>query len=84
MAIAAATMTVYCIGSANVGAVAGMTHAVASTRSIFGTDGAAASVSLLLIIDGMGFYLFTVVFIVRFAGADHSRPTATGGAILAS
>src|SRR4029077_9309049 len=35
MAIAATTMTVYCIGSANVGAVVGQTHAV-TTRSIFG------------------------------------------------
>src|SRR5262249_48450480 len=32
MAIAAATMTVYCIGSANVGAVVGQTHSV-TTRS---------------------------------------------------
>jgi len=55
MAIAAATMTVYCIGSANVGAVVGQTHAV-TTQGVFGTIGSAL-VSLLLVIDGMGFYL---------------------------
>src|SRR5260370_37426887 len=60
MAIAATTMTVYCIGSANVGAVVGQTHAV-TTRGIFGTIGSAL-VSLLLVIDGLGFYLFTGVF----------------------
>jgi purine-cytosine permease-like protein len=62
MAIAATVMTLYCIGSANVGAVVGMTHAVA-TRGVFGTIGSAI-VSVLLVIDGMGFYLFTVAFIV--------------------
>ncbi len=67
MAIAAVTMTVYCIGSANVGAVVGQTHAV-TTRSIFGRIGSAI-VSLLLVIDGMGFYLFTVLLIVQLAGA---------------
>ena len=67
MAIAATVMTVYCIGSANVGAVAGQTHAV-TTRNIFGTIGSWL-VSLLLVIDGMGFYLFTVLFIVTIAEA---------------
>src|SRR5207245_6889602 len=67
MAVAAATMTVYCIGSANVGAVVGQTHAV-TTRSIFGRIGSAI-VSLLLVIDGMGFYLFTVIFIISLAQA---------------
>lgn len=67
MAIAAATMTVYCIGSANVGAVVGQTHAV-TTRSIFGRVGSGI-VSLLLVIDGMGFYLFTVLFIISLAQA---------------
>ena len=67
MAIAAATMTVYCIGSANVGAVVGQTHAV-TTRGIFGTIGSAI-VSLLLVIDGMGFYLFTVLFVISLAQA---------------
>jgi purine-cytosine permease-like protein len=61
MAIASVVMTVYCIGSANIGAYVGQTHAV-TTRSVFGTIGSAI-VSLLLIIDGMGFYLFTVLFI---------------------
>src|SRR5215475_3631679 len=67
MAIAAATMTVYCIGSANVGAVVGQTHAV-TTRGIFGTLGSAI-VSLLLVVDGMGFYLFTVLFIITLGEA---------------
>ena len=67
MAIAAATMTLYCIGSANVGAVVGQTHAV-TTRSIFGRVGSGL-VSLLLVIDGMGFYLFTVLFIISLAQA---------------
>ena len=67
MAIAATTMTLYCIGSANVGAVVGQTHAV-TTRGIFGTIGSAI-VSLLLVIDGMGFYLFTVLFVVSLGQA---------------
>jgi purine-cytosine permease-like protein len=67
MAIAAASMTVYCIGSANVGAVVGQTHAV-TTRGIFGTLGSAL-VSLLLVIDGMGFYLFTVLFVITLGQA---------------
>src|SRR5690349_13142559 len=67
MAIAATTMTVYCIGSANVGAVIGQTHSV-TTRGIFGTVGSAI-VSLLLVIDGMGFYLFTVLFVITLGQA---------------
>ena len=67
MLVAAVTMTVYCIGSANVGAVVGQTHAV-TTRGIFGTLGSAL-VSLLLVIDGMGFYLFTVLFIITLGQA---------------
>jgi cytosine permease len=67
MAIAAATMTVYCIGSANLGAVIGQTHAV-TTRGVFGTVGSAI-VSLLLVIDGMGFYLFTVLFVISLGQA---------------
>jgi purine-cytosine permease-like protein len=67
MAIAAASMTVYCIGSANLGAVVGQTHAV-TTRGVFGTVGSAL-VSLLLVIDGMGFYLFTVLFVITLGQA---------------
>jgi purine-cytosine permease-like protein len=67
MAIAAVTMTAYCIGSANLGAVIGQTHAV-TTRGVFGTIGSAL-VSLLLVIDGMGFYLFTVLFVVSLGQA---------------
>src|SRR5215470_18709006 len=62
MAIAATAMTVYCIGSANVGAFVGQTHAV-TTRGIFGWLGSGI-VSVLLVIDGMGFYLFTVLFVM--------------------
>jgi purine-cytosine permease-like protein len=67
MAIAAVAMTVYCIGSANLGAVVGQTHAV-TTRGVFGTLGSAL-VSLLLVIDGMGFYLFTVLFVITLGQA---------------
>lgn len=62
MAIAATAMTLYCIGSANLGAVVGQTHSV-TTRGVFGRSGSAI-VSLLLVIDGMGFYLFTVLFVM--------------------
>jgi purine-cytosine permease-like protein len=65
--LAALTMTVYCIGSANVGAVVGMTHAV-TTRSIFGRVGSVL-VSILLMIDGMAFYLFTVIFMISLVEA---------------
>jgi purine-cytosine permease-like protein len=67
MAIAASAMTAYCIGSANVGAAVGQTHAV-TTRSVFGTIGSGI-VSLLLVIDGMGFYLFTVLFVITLGQA---------------
>jgi purine-cytosine permease-like protein len=67
MAIAATTMTVYCIGSANVGAVVGQTHAC-TTRSIFGRSGSWL-VSLLLVVDGIAFYLFTVIFIMSLGTA---------------
>lgn len=67
MAIAAVTMTAYCVGSANLGAVIGQTHAV-TTRGVFGTIGSAL-VSLLLVIDGMGFYLFTVLFVISLGQA---------------
>lgn len=67
MAFAAIVMTVYCIGSANVGSFVGQTHAV-TTRGVFGTVGSGV-VSVLLVIDGMGFYLFTVLFIITLAEA---------------
>jgi purine-cytosine permease-like protein len=67
MAIAVVAMAIYCIGSANVGSTVGMTHAVTS-RSIFGRYGSIL-VSLLLVVDGMGFYLFTVVFMMSIAQA---------------
>ena len=55
------------LGRLAVGAVVGMTHAVA-TRGVFGTIGSGI-VSVLLVIDGMGFYLFTVAFIIVIATA---------------
>src|SRR2546425_4171830 len=54
MAIAAATMTVYCIGSANVRAIVGQTHHL-TTRSNFGRIGS-GTVSLLLMLDSLGVY----------------------------
>jgi purine-cytosine permease-like protein len=63
--IAVTAMTVYCIGSANVGAVFGQTTAC-TTRSVFGRVGS-SMVSVMLVINGMGFYLFTVIFIVSLA-----------------
>ena len=65
MAIAVTAMTVYCVGSANVGAVVGQTTA-STTRSVFGRIGS-SMVSVLLVIDGMGFYLFTVIFVMSLA-----------------
>jgi purine-cytosine permease-like protein len=72
MAIASVAMTLYCIGSANVGAVTGQTHSVAA-RIVFGSVGSAV-VSLLLVIDGMGFFLFTVKFIIDIAGGLFTVP----------
>ncbi len=66
MAFATVVMTTYCIGSANAGAVAGQTSSV-MTRSIFGRIGSSV-VSLLLVVDGMGFYLFTVLFVLSLIG----------------
>jgi len=76
MAIAATTMTVYCIGSANVGAFVGQTHSVA-TRSVFGRIGSGI-VSLMLVIDGIGFYLFTVLFVISLAQALLGTVPAVG------
>ncbi len=76
MTIAVVVMTLYCIGSANVGAYGGQTHAV-TTRSVFGTIGSAI-VSLLLVIDGMGFYLFTVLFVITIATALFGTLPAVG------
>jgi purine-cytosine permease-like protein len=72
MAIAVVLMTVYCIGSANAGAVTGQTHSVMA-RSVFGTLGAGL-VSLLLVVNGMGFYLFTVKFIMDIVGGLVTLP----------
>jgi purine-cytosine permease-like protein len=66
MLIAAGIMSIYCIGSANAGAVTGQTHSVMA-RSIFGTLGSGL-VSILLVINGMAFYLFTVKFIMDITG----------------
>jgi purine-cytosine permease-like protein len=72
MAIATVTMTLYAIASANAGAVAGMTSAV-MTRGIFGRGGSRL-VSVLLVIDGMGFYVFTVLFVMSLAGGLFTVP----------
>jgi len=72
MAIATVAMTLYCIGSANAGAVSGQTHSVMA-RTIFGTLGSGI-VSILLVINGMGFYLFTVKFIIDIAGGLFDVP----------
>ncbi|MGX7874038.1 hypothetical protein ACVDG5_015950 [Mesorhizobium sp. ORM6] len=72
MLIAAAVMSLYCIGSANAGAVTGQTHSVMA-RSIFGTIGSGL-VSLLLIVNGMAFYLFTVKFIIDISGGLVTLP----------
>ncbi|MGB5065795.1 MAG: cytosine permease [Albidovulum sp.] len=66
MVIASVIMSIYCIGSANAGAVTGQTHSVMA-RSIFGTLGSGI-VSVLLVINGMAFYLFTVKFLVDIIG----------------
>jgi purine-cytosine permease-like protein len=72
MLIAAGIMSVYCIGSANAGAVTGQTHSVMA-RSIFGTLGSAL-VSVLLLVNGMAFYLFTVKFIIDVTGGLITLP----------
>ena len=72
MLIAAAVMSLYCIGSANAGAATGQTHSVMA-RSIFGTIGSGL-VSLLLVVNGMAFYLFTVKFIIDIAGGLMTLP----------
>ncbi len=72
MAIAATTMTIYCIGSANAGAVSGQTLSVLA-RSVFGSLGSGI-VSVLLVINGMAFYLFTVKFIMDIAGGLFEVP----------
>jgi len=79
MLIAAAVMSLYCIGSANAGAATGQTHSVMA-RSIFGTIGSGL-VSLLLVVNGMAFYLFTVKFIIDIAGGLMTVPAV--GAITA-
>lgn len=75
MALATVIMTTYCIGSATAGAVAGQTSSV-MTRSIFGRIGSSV-VSLLLVIDGMGFYLFTVLFVLSLLGGLFTISSAT-------
>jgi purine-cytosine permease-like protein len=75
MAIAAVVMTLYCIGSANAGAVTGQTHSVMA-RSVFGILGSGL-VSLLLVINGMAFYLFTVKFVMDTAGGLFTVPAVS-------
>jgi purine-cytosine permease-like protein len=72
MAIAAATMSLYCIAAANAGAKIGQTSAV-MTRGVFGRLGSRI-VSFLLVIDGMGFYVFTVLFVMSLVGGLFDVP----------
>ncbi len=72
MLIAVAVMSVYCFASANAGAATGQTHSVMA-RSIFGTLGSGL-VSLLLVINGMAFYLFTVKFVIDITGGLITLP----------
>jgi len=72
MAIAATVMSLYCLGSANAGALVGQTSAV-MTRGIFGRLGSRL-VSVLLLINGMGFYVFTVLFVMSLLGGLFTLP----------
>jgi purine-cytosine permease-like protein len=75
MAIASATMIVYCIGSANLGAVTGQTHTLI-TRTIFGRWGSGL-VSLLMVIVGVGFYTFQATFVTSQLGGLFTIGSAT-------
>ncbi|MFJ8989576.1 hypothetical protein ACIRQH_04210 [Streptomyces sp. NPDC102279] len=72
MAIATVAMSLYCLGSANAGAAAGQTTSV-MTRGIFGRLGSRL-VSVLLVINGMGFYIFTVLFVMSLLGGLFTVP----------
>jgi purine-cytosine permease-like protein len=72
MAIATVAMSLYCIGSANAGATVGQTTSV-MTRGIFGKLGS-RFVSVLLMINGMGFYVFTVLFVMSLLGGLFTMP----------
>jgi purine-cytosine permease-like protein len=72
LAIATGLMTLYCIGSANNGASTGQTLPVLS-RNVFGVLGA-GFVSILLVVNGLGFYLFTVKFIMDVVGGLFTLP----------
>jgi purine-cytosine permease-like protein len=66
MGIGAVTMTVYCIGSANLGTTTGQTHTLL-TRTIFGRWGSQI-VSLLMIVVAVGFYAFQARFLMEQLG----------------
>ncbi len=72
MAIATVAMILYALASANAGAVVGQTSSV-MTRGIFGRFGSRI-VSVLLVIDGMGFYVFTVLFVMSLVGGLFTVP----------
>jgi purine-cytosine permease-like protein len=72
MAIATVAMSLYCIGSANAGAAVGQTTSL-MTRSVFGRLGSRL-VSVLLLINGMGFYIFTVLFVMSLLGGLFTVP----------
>ena len=66
MGIGAATMTAYCIGSANLGTTTGQTHTLL-TRTIFGRW-SGQIVSLLMIVVAVGFYAFQARFLMEQLG----------------
>ncbi|MFB7166096.1 cytosine permease [Streptomyces sp. NPDC056242] len=72
MAIATAAMSLYCFGAANTGAAVGQTTSV-MTRGVFGRLGSRL-VSVLLVINGMGFYVFTVLFVMSLLGGLFTVP----------
>jgi purine-cytosine permease-like protein len=75
MGIGAATMTAYCIGSANLGATTGQTHTLL-TRTIFGRWGSQI-VSLLMIVVAVGFYAFQARFLMEQLGGILSISSPT-------
>lgn len=72
LTVAVGLMCLYCVGSANGGSATGQTLSVLS-RNVFGVVGA-GFVSILLVVNGMGFYLFTVKFIMDVVGGLFTLP----------
>ncbi|WP_425825588.1 hypothetical protein [Streptomyces fractus] len=72
MSIATAAMSLYCFGAANTGAAVGQTTSV-MTRGVFGRIGS-RFVSVLLLVNGLGFYVFTVLFVMSLLGGLFAVP----------